>query len=643
MSFEKRIRSRMAQSVISTDTTADDSFEEWYSAPSLSRREYSEENFASSKFAEAMNNPDWRRRRDGFSVSDVTDTTNSTNQASPHSREVPNNSTEGAYISPKRNGNISPWTFIGNSNQFQPCLCGSETDIKDSNVSSTNQEHGGLDHDNVQPADTMSGLCTIRLNVDLAGGHYKDRQLRVLQVSPLPSYAASTQKNRTAVHNIDREAPIAYVQRVVKNQRRTTQGTNNPQVERRRTPHHIFPTEAGNESELDRERTDRARQAVLKDPAVANIAHAKSQPKVLSGLSSPTEQTRKSEELERRKAAFMKILQKLQQGSKHETENTKRDTNRPFIGHGCPWSPKSSQQPSQSTQQSSDSGIGSLYSNPPRNKDSSNDSGIRIDSDVLTHGLNPRAREFLSFKRSFPAAPQSQGIINFPEDEVSKSMELSQSETRNEDTVRNTVKTAPHNMDDISVPVLQSDIGANSTESTSVPGGTTADTTKQDPGEFNYSSKISPPAKFGFPGGACGPPVRNILTPGVLPGLGLGILTTPATFGNTPSLAMFGPLLQQYPVASGHFMGTSAAPQILFNSTLGSSCFQARPHPVPKPTNPDPIQQQQYEEYIEWRKAHEPGYALACKGRQQRRAQRGPATQHVSMHHASCEGAQMVQ
>jgi hypothetical protein len=45
----------------------------------------------------------------------------------------------------------------------------------------------------------------------------------------------------------------------------------------------------------------------------------------------------------------------------------------------------------------------------------------------------------------------------------------------------------------------------------------------------------------------------------VLPGLGLGILPTPATFGNTPSLAMFGPLLQQYPVASGHFMGTSAA------------------------------------------------------------------------------------
>ncbi|KAF4440534.1 hypothetical protein FACUT_3443 [Fusarium acutatum] len=635
MAFEKRIRSRMAQSVISTGTTTDDSFEELSSAPSLSRREYSEDNLGSSKFAEAMKNPDWRRR-DGLSASDLTDTTNSTNQASPHSREVPNNGTEGGYIPHMRNGNISPWTFIDNFNQFQPCLCGSETDIKDSNVSSTNQEY-----DNVQAVDAMSGLCTIRLNVDLAGGHSKHRQLRVLQVSPLPSYAASPQEHITVVPNIDREASIAYVQRVVRKQRRT----ENSNAERCRTPRHGFPTEAGNESELDKETTDKARQAVLKDPAVANIgsAHAKSQQKVPSGLSSPAEETRKSEELERRKGAFMKILQKLQKGSKNETENNKRDTNRPFISHGCPWGSKSSQQPSQSKQQSSDSGIGSLYSDPRRNKDSSNDSGIRIDSDVLTHGLNPRAREFLSFKRSFPAAPQTLGIVNFPEDDILKSMLLSQTENGSEDTGRNAIRTTSHNMDDISVPVLQSDIGANSTESATVPVVSTANSTKQDPGEVNYSSKTSPLAKYGSPGGACGPPVQNILTPGVLPGLGLEIMPTPATFGNTPSLAMFSPLLQQYPVASGHFMGTSAAPQILFNTTPGSSCYQPRPHPVPKPTNPDPIQQQKYEEYIEWRKAHEPGYALACKGRQQRRAQRGIATQPVSMHHASCEGAQMVQ
>ncbi|KAG5916651.1 hypothetical protein E4U42_007566 [Claviceps africana] len=47
-----------------------------------------------------------------------------------------------------------------------------------------------------------------------------------------------------------------------------------------------------------------------------------------------------------------------------------------------------------------------------------------------------------------------------------------------------------------------------------------------------------------------------------------------------------------------------------------------RPRPVPKPRTPDAKSQQEYEAWLEWRKAHEPGYAMACKARQQRRAQR---------------------
>ncbi|KAG5993054.1 hypothetical protein E4U43_003595 [Claviceps pusilla] len=46
------------------------------------------------------------------------------------------------------------------------------------------------------------------------------------------------------------------------------------------------------------------------------------------------------------------------------------------------------------------------------------------------------------------------------------------------------------------------------------------------------------------------------------------------------------------------------------------------PRPVPKPKNPDPKTQQEYEAWVEWRKANEPGYAMACKARQQRRVQR---------------------
>lgn len=47
-----------------------------------------------------------------------------------------------------------------------------------------------------------------------------------------------------------------------------------------------------------------------------------------------------------------------------------------------------------------------------------------------------------------------------------------------------------------------------------------------------------------------------------------------------------------------------------------------QPRYVPKPRKPDPTDQLAYEAWIEWRKAHEPGYALECKMRQKRRAQR---------------------
>ncbi|KAF4584108.1 Tryptophan RNA-binding attenuator protein-like protein [Ophiocordyceps camponoti-floridani] len=48
-----------------------------------------------------------------------------------------------------------------------------------------------------------------------------------------------------------------------------------------------------------------------------------------------------------------------------------------------------------------------------------------------------------------------------------------------------------------------------------------------------------------------------------------------------------------------------------------------RPAPVPKPRVPNACDQQAYEAYIEQRKATEPGYAMECRLRQQRRAKRG--------------------
>ena len=106
------------------------------------------------------------------------------------------------------------------------------------------------------------------------------------------------------------------------------------------------------------------------------------------------------------------------------------------------------------------------------------------------------------------------------------------------------------------------------------------------------------------------------------------------------------PILAQKPLSQMHlspFTGhgwvpsawTSAAPSIQTQSLHPSgplyhamqtptqpSSQSRQPRAVAKPVVPHTGNQQAYEEWIEWRKAHEPGYAMECKRRQERRAGR---------------------
>ena len=84
--------------------------------------------------------------------------------------------------------------------------------------------------------------------------------------------------------------------------------------------------------------------------------------------------------------------------------------------------------------------------------------------------------------------------------------------------------------------------------------------------------------------------------------------------------------------------GANLGPQRLFTQTFPSAVnamapapTRVPPGPVPKPRLPDALAQQQYEQWIEWRKANEPGYALECKARQARRAQRTKPTSGSSL------------
>ncbi|KHN99409.1 uncharacterized protein MAM_03107 [Metarhizium album ARSEF 1941] len=90
-----------------------------------------------------------------------------------------------------------------------------------------------------------------------------------------------------------------------------------------------------------------------------------------------------------------------------------------------------------------------------------------------------------------------------------------------------------------------------------------------------------------------------------------------------------------------HSIPSPASPLHVAVPTASSSIPRAArtngslPRRVPKPKQPNPKDQQEYEAWVEWRKATEPGYAMACKLRQQRRAQRnGPRTK--SEQQAAC-------
>ncbi|KAK4075406.1 uncharacterized protein Triagg1_4527 [Trichoderma aggressivum f. europaeum] len=125
---------------------------------------------------------------------------------------------------------------------------------------------------------------------------------------------------------------------------------------------------------------------------------------------------------------------------------------------------------------------------------------------------------------------------------------------------------------------------------------------------------------------------------------------------------MFRPptVLQSVSMMSNHMSGIPTVPSMANTAfplaPISNPCFnmpscqmplmtgaRCAPQPVPKPRRPDPGDQQAYEAYIEWRKANEPGYALECRLRQQRRAQRSmtdkvpPKTQQVKKDDASTE------
>ncbi|KAL0942457.1 uncharacterized protein CTRU02_200343 [Colletotrichum truncatum] len=135
-----------------------------------------------------------------------------------------------------------------------------------------------------------------------------------------------------------------------------------------------------------------------------------------------------------------------------------------------------------------------------------------------------------------------------------------------------------------------------------------------------HSVPTLPPPPFGSqfnpPGSTLPPSVYETRLDGFNPAADLGRRTAAGSTISYPGPGSqmnnsFAPIPLQVPNCGSFNVNQAPAP----SSNIG-------PPPVQKPRMPDAMGQQNYEAYVEWRKANEPGYAYECKKRQARRAGR---------------------
>ncbi|KAM0339137.1 hypothetical protein ACHAPU_011049 [Fusarium lateritium] len=747
MSADKKFRSRMARTTVSSDeVTTDGPFDETCSAPCISRGEHSGEHSSVSRFTEAMNNPDWRRRRDGCSACDSTATENS-NMSQDTFRRHESSQTPGDRSLPgsmETNSTGHLWNFTDNAHYLQPSLGSSEVEARDTNANSVDKTYVAPDHNNIHTAENksieqeISGLCSLLMQINIADSRYRDRPVEMLSLIPL---FPNDDTSKTHGNSTGRDNPIARVQRArgIPRRRRPEQSQGSDQETKhlseatnnksRQLTVDFVNTQKQEGKDLMRiseaEILEKAREAVFNDPAVADIGIKDAQPqsrtadkpvvqteqsdkneepghrskayakiiqklnqirktpvkqmdrpktneelqyereacakvlqkldrfkkkatvqldrprtnqelehqseaytKTLQRLDRLVDQSRTKEEFRQRDAAFKKIVQNIQQNSGQQTKAKEEDSPVSSSFHRVyPCESKSDQKSPSMTQQrkfdSYDSGIGMTCSVNTRSKEVSQDSGISVDTNGSAQGMNPRAREFLSFRKGFPTTVGSQDSANLSNEDILETMHPSKC-VKTDGTISE--KPGRTGLADLShaIPIKRPGSDDKSDESPEGPYISSVPHSKQVPEAFGYTTDMLPTSNFVFTAGPYNPSVQNISLPGALTGLGLGMgnLTMPTAFGNQPHMTAINALSQLYGATPGPVFGGAASLPTPYNPMMAGA-YSTRPPPVSKPMGNDPSQQQQYEAYIEWRKANEPGYALACKARQQRRAQRG--------------------
>lgn len=231
-------------------------------------------------------------------------------------------------------------------------------------------------------------------------------------------------------------------------------------------------------------------------------------------------------------------------------------------------------------------------------------------SKLKINTLNPRAREFLSFKSASDPAlatttPNAGTAFNSPDESPEVQNTVPQQYIPS--TLSSLFDTA--SLTNITLP-QQSALPPFAQSTLYLPA-------KVGPGALGLPTQ-------GFPtvflpvNGSHSLPVRlpAIPAPMYQAAKQMPLLTLPR-----PTLPTMASML---PLSRNAFLGpnTVLQPNVRENPPSPTKKSKSRKVAVLKPRLPNTKAQQEYEAWIEWRKANEPGYAIECKMRQQRRTQR---------------------
>lgn len=371
-------------------------------------------------------------------------------------------------------------------------------------------------------------------------------------------------------------------------------------------------------------------EAILRDLAIADIDRLQNiagnqQPKPSVGPGTQNVSIAQSEEQQPAdgrdaKLAFEKMLQKLHRrpdrSNGRGTESSKLRGESSQLTGRQPTTSATMMKGAWRDQRRTDT-VDSGYASGP----STTSTGSANATSISSSSFNPRAREFFSFSGKEPAIPeeyQHQKFRRLPITDLFK--QPAQDQVTGAATGDNVHEPPLHGLNVMPQP------------DSSVPDDR-MESWKALMSNFLYAAGTSPDA-YTTPGLPLNPfatwaagQIPPLMTPVGIPALGM-----PAP-SFAPGFLAGAPMYVPGNPPPGHPEGTTMPippplPQ-MSGSTLPSvagSGAPIQPRYVPKPRNPDPSDQLAYEAWIEWRKAHEPGYAMECKMRQRRRAQRITAT-----------------